>query len=80
MHEQGAKQAVRQCKWKAVKLEVFKSDQPILELYDLSIDPGETKNLAAEFPEKLEELENLMNESHRQNPQFSFYRSEKEGQ
>ena len=79
-HEQGGKQAVRQGKWKAVKLEVFKSDQPILELYDLSTDPGETKNLAAEFPEKLEELENLMNESHRQNPQFSFYRSEKEGQ
>jgi arylsulfatase A len=79
-HEQGGKQAVRQGKWKAVKLEVFKSDQPILELYDLSTDPGETKNLAAEFPEKLEELENLMNDSHRQNPQFSFYRSEKEGQ
>ncbi len=79
-HEQGGKQAVLQGKWKAVKLEVFKSDQPILELYDLSTDPGETKNLAAEFPEKLEELENLMNDSHRQNPQFSFYRSEKEGQ
>ncbi|MBN3584141.1 arylsulfatase [Algoriphagus aestuarii] len=78
-HEQGGKQAVRQGKWKAVKLEVFKSDKPILELYDLNTDPGETKNLASEFPEKLEELEKLMGESHIQNPQFSFYRSEKEG-
>ncbi|MBN3521994.1 arylsulfatase [Algoriphagus lutimaris] len=77
-HEQGGKQAVRQGNWKAVKLEVFKSDQPILELYDLSKDPGETNNIANEFPEKAQELQSLMSSSHIQNPIFSFYRSEKE--
>lgn len=77
-HEQGGKQAVRQGNWKAVKLDVFKSEEPVLELYDLSKDPGETNNIANDFPEKAQELESLMNSSHIQNPRFSFYRSEKE--
>ncbi|WP_373399883.1 sulfatase/phosphatase domain-containing protein [Algoriphagus halophilus] len=77
-HEQGGKQAVRQGNWKAVKLDVFKSEEPVLELYDLSKDPGETNNIANDFPEKAQELESLMSSSHIQNPRFSFYRSEKE--
>jgi len=46
-HEGGFKQAARMGDWKGVKLA---ADQP-LELYDLKIDPGETKNLADQFPE-----------------------------
>ena len=30
------------------------------ELYDLSVDLGETNNLAAQYPEKVEELRTLM--------------------
>jgi len=77
-HEQGGKQAIRQGDWKAVKLEVFKSDTPKFELYDLSKDPGETQNLASEYPEKVAEMEKLMEESHIHNPTFSFYTSEKQ--
>lgn len=77
-HEQGGKQAIRQGNWKAVKLDVFNSETPTLELYDLSQDPGETTNLAASNPEKMAEMEKLMETSHLENPIFKFYRSEKE--
>ena len=69
-HEQGGKQAVRQGKWKAVKLQVFGSENPKIELYDLSVDIGEENNIATENPEKVKELEGLMNSSHTSNPVF----------
>lgn len=77
-HEQGGKQAVRQGDWKAVKLQVFGSDRPQLELYDLSIDLGEKNNLAAENPEKVKELEALMNSAHTSNPIFGLLPTERE--
>jgi len=76
-HEQGGKQAVRQGKWKAVKLQVFGSEDPRLELYDLSVDVGEENNIAAENPEKLRELEGLMNSAHTPNPIFGLLPSER---
>lgn len=76
-HEQGGKQAVRQGKWKAVKLQVFGSDEPTIELYDLSVDIGEENNIAAEDPEKVKEMEGLMNSSHTANPVFGLLPSER---
>ncbi|MEB2784407.1 arylsulfatase [Algoriphagus persicinus] len=76
-HEQGGKQAVRQGKWKAVKLQVFGSDEPTIELYDLSTDLGEELDIAAQHPEKVKELEALMNESHEPNPIFGLLPSER---
>lgn len=76
-HEQGGKQAVRQGKWKAVKLQVFGSDQPIIELYDLSVDLGEKNNIAAQNPEKVVELEGLMNSAHTPNPIFGLLPAER---
>jgi len=38
------------------------------ELYNLKDDIGETKNLAAQYPEKVERLKNCFNPA-RQNPQ-----------
>ncbi len=76
-HEQGGKQAVRQGKWKAVKLQVFGSEKPTVELYDLSTDIAEENNIAAENPEKAKELEGLMNSSHTTNPIFGLLPSER---
>ncbi len=76
-HEQGGKQAVRQGNWKGIKLQVFGADQPVFELYDLSDDPSEAKNLASENPEKMEELAKLMDEARSQSLQFPLYPSER---
>ncbi|MBM3290038.1 MAG: arylsulfatase [Candidatus Hydrogenedentes bacterium] len=52
-HEGGSKQAVRTGNWKAVRL---KQGQP-LELYDLASDIGETKDIAADHPDKIAKIE-----------------------
>ncbi len=59
-HEKGGAQAVRQGKWKAVKLNVRKSPSSIPELYNLERDPGESLNLAAEHPEILQRMSATM--------------------
>ena len=76
-HEQGGKQAVRQGNWKAVKLQVFGSEKPTIELYDLRVDVGEENNIAALNPEKVKELEELMNSAHTPNPIFGLLPSER---
>jgi arylsulfatase A-like enzyme len=71
-HEQGGKQAVRQGRWKAVRTHL-KDAQPMqTELFDLSQDPGETRDLATERPDVLRDLNVLMQEAHRPNPALSF--------
>ena len=51
-----AKTAVRQGKWKAVRLK----DNGPTELYDLDADIGETKDVAAEHPEIVARMEAIM--------------------
>ena len=50
------KQAVRDGKWKAVRL---RTDAP-LELYDLNSDPGESTDISAEHPEQVRKMEAIM--------------------
>lgn len=69
-HEQGGKQAVRQGNWKAIRLNVNEPSKTVVEVYDLSTDPGETKNIAAQNSQKLAELVKLMDQSHRPSPIF----------
>lgn len=56
-HEgKASKQAVRMGKWKAVR---HRLSEP-LELYDLSIDIGETKNCAEEYPDIVKKIETFL--------------------
>ena len=52
--------AIRKGKWKAITNFSLKND---LELYNLELDPGETKNLAAEYPEKIQEFREIIRTS-----------------
>ncbi|MFC5411933.1 arylsulfatase [Larkinella bovis] len=71
-HEQGGKQAVRQGNWKAVRLNAATQPNGPVELYDLSKDPAEKTNLAAQQPAKAAELGRLMNQSHVASALFPF--------
>jgi arylsulfatase A len=71
-HEQGGKQAVRQGQWKAVRLKAAGNPDGIVELYDLSKDPGENVNLTPQFSEKADELRSIMNKAHVSSAIFPF--------
>ncbi len=73
-HEQGGKQAIRKGKWKAVRLNVRKKPDGPIELYDLSSDIGETKNLAEKHPDLIKEMSRLMTSSRTINPTFRLMR------
>jgi arylsulfatase A len=72
-HAMNGKQAIRQGKWKAVRLNVLDKAKTTTELYNLEEDPSETTNLAIKYPEKLQEMEQLMEKSHTESPLFPFY-------
>ena len=55
-HRGALKQAVRNGKWKAVKL----GDNLQTELYDLESDPGETIDIATSHPEQVEKMADIM--------------------
>lgn len=72
-HELGGSQAVLKDGWKLVKLQVKDSSKMTVELYNLTSDPGETKDLSKEQPEKVRELDLLIQEAHRPNPVFKLF-------
>ena len=56
-------------KWKGVVLDRRKGQK--IELYDLSAEESEQKDLATEFPEVVERIRNAMNAAHEPNPFWS---------
>lgn len=59
-HENGGRQAIRRGDWKYVSYQVNNPAKQTQELYDLSVDPGEEHSVAAENPEVLEEMRQLL--------------------
>ncbi|HBE67240.1 MAG TPA: N-acetylgalactosamine-6-sulfatase [Planctomycetaceae bacterium] len=55
----GGQQSIRVGDYKAVRQNLRKGKLEI-ELYDLATDPGETKNIAADYPEVVERLAGMM--------------------
>lgn len=71
-HEKKGRQAIRQGKWKGVRYEVAVDPTSTLELYDLSTDPGETKNVAEKNPEVVAKLDGLMKQARTESPVKDF--------
>ncbi len=71
-HEKGGRKAVRKGDWKLVQYNVLNPEQTTTELFDLSKDIGEEKNVAAENPEIVEKLIKLMNSARTESEVFSF--------
>lgn len=71
-HERGGRQAVRKGKWKAVKYDIFKNPQRSIELYDISTDIGEENDLAADHPEIVAEMAEIMVNAREESTVFPF--------
>lgn len=71
-HENGGRQAVLLGKWKGVRQNVFKAPDGDVELYNLTTDPQETRNLAAENPVVVQRIKEIMRTAHVENPDFPF--------
>ncbi|SFD24490.1 arylsulfatase [Algibacter pectinivorans] len=56
-------QALRMGKWKAVRQGIAKNPKARLELYDLTVDKGETNNVAKMYPEIVKKIEQLMHKT-----------------
>lgn len=71
-HELNGREALRCGNWKLIRQPIV--GKTILELYDLSNDIHEDHNLAQQNPEKVKELEILMDEARTESPLFNFGR------
>ena len=78
--ELGGRQAVRKGDWKLVRMNASQGEEAVLELYDLSDNPAETQNLAAENPDTVKELLALMQEAHVYDPNWPLLKEELEMQ
>lgn len=70
--EQGGRQAIRRGDWKAVRLNVSKHPDGPVALYNLREDIGETRNVAADYPETAAELAAIMVTARTENKDFKF--------
>jgi arylsulfatase A len=71
-HEKNGSQAVRMGNWKGVRVNIGNNANAPIELYDLSIDPSEEKNIAQSNPEIVAKISKIMKEQHVENDRFKF--------
>ena len=78
-HEKKGRVAIRKGSWKGVRYNVSIDENSPLELYDLSNDIGEDKNIASQYPDVVNELNNLLLEARTvsSNKRFNFPNSGK---
>ena len=65
-------QAVRMGKWKGIRKDIFKGEMSI-ELYDLSVDSLETRDVSSDYPEIVKRIEEIMKEA-RRTPEIERFR------
>jgi arylsulfatase len=59
----GGQQAVRMGKWKGIRRDIFKDNMQI-QLYNLEEDIQELNDVAAEFPEVVKQIEQILIKEH----------------
>ncbi|MEP4079409.1 arylsulfatase [Haloferula sp.] len=79
-HEKGGRTALRAGKWKAVRYNVLKEPDAPVKLFDLSVDPGEQKDVASEHPEIVGRLKSMMSNARTDSEIFTFGQKQFEGQ
>ena len=72
--ERGGKRAILKDKWKLILYKTNTDLDPRLELFDLSRDISENKNVASQHPEVISELRKLMDSARTpaENSQFKL--------
>lgn len=68
----GGQQAVRAGRWKGIRLNCYRDPAGPLMLFDLAADLQETRNVAAEHPEVVRRLENILQREHTDSPHWNF--------
>ncbi len=63
-YEGGGKKAVLKGKWKGIRLNTFKKPDGPIQLYDITKDLSETKNVADEHPEIVADMARIMKAEH----------------
>jgi arylsulfatase A-like enzyme len=63
-YERGGKAAVVKGKWKGVRLNIVKDPDAPIELFDLSKDVGEDNNVAAQHPDLVRQIAQIMAQEH----------------
>jgi arylsulfatase A-like enzyme len=63
-YEGGGKKAVLKGKWKGIRLNTFRKPDGPIELYDITKDISEQKNLASEHPEIVADMAKIMKAEH----------------
>jgi len=71
-HNKRGRIALRQGKWKAVRYNVSINPDSPLELYDLTFDPSESTNIAAQHPEVVAKLDVLIKSARTESPIDTF--------
>ncbi len=63
--EKGGQLAIREGRWKAVKLDLKKNPKAKWQLFDLTTDPWEENDLAAQYPQMLRHFDEIVQHEHR---------------
>ena len=73
-HSQGGRQAVRDGRWKAVRLGASRAPDMPIQLYDLEVDPGEQHDVASAHPREAARLTQMLRELRTRSPiaRFNF--------